>query len=184
VIGYLGYQESSGLSLVLVLIATVDKDLQAGRNVPHPNCGVGRVLMLPAFSVATLSLRVDLGFRDLDSQLLHDWKHSYGQERRLSSTISFSRRDPLNTVLADLMLKDVPYTGPGDLHRVMTVGRAEQRTLKAFGFGVLHVCREEIFGEQLGVVSAFAAPYFDNDFVSTTKDAPIVQSTMDDSVHS
>jgi hypothetical protein len=111
----LGSQDPKSLATICMLIPTINEDMKSCRSVPHTDCGVSLILVLPALSVATLSRDVDLGYRDLCLDISRNRKNPDGQVRGLPSAALLRRRHALDAMLAALTFECFPRSRSGKL---------------------------------------------------------------------
>lgn len=95
-------------SSVLMLVAAVDEDLDAGRLMRHANRAVPSVLVLPTGAMTALESHRNFFHVEWGHRVLEHRQHSDGQIRSMSSSFRFRRRHTLNAVRANFCRKASP----------------------------------------------------------------------------
>jgi hypothetical protein len=160
----LGGQDPERLSTICVLAPAIDEDLESSRLMRHSDSRISLVLVLPAFAVTALSLDRDLRLRDKPNLPIKHGKYGYCQVRCLASAVLFGRRNPLDAMLAGLILEDRPGVLPCELGDIVPFGFRQQLALQPASPGVFEVGREQVFSEEPAVIAALTPFDFEYDF--------------------
>ena len=145
------------------------RDHDAGRQMGDADRRFRLVHVLAAGAAGAHRVDLQIGFVDVEVDLLRLRQHGDGRRRGVDAPLRFGRRHALHAMHAALVFEPREGAASGDLGDDFLVAarralaHGEHLDLPALGFRIFQIHAEKIAGEQRGFVAARSGAHFEND---------------------